>query len=131
VVSLTGDEVFVPPLRPYTPPDGDRLVALAGAGAKRLILGALVPAPNGWQFTARDVTLSDGRYLTDSVMLGEQPTGAAVTALMRRLLPPPAKASRWLWWVVGGSVAAAALTVGLGVGLGAPTPTVSGKLQLR
>ncbi len=116
------------------PPDGDRLLALAG-DARRLVLGALVRAPSGWRFVARDVTLPDGKYVTDGVPLGDGPVRASVEAMVKRLVlpaPPPPKKPR-VWWpyaVAAAGVTFAALTVALGLAFGdQPSGTVGGTVK--
>jgi hypothetical protein len=140
VVSVASARARVaPPLRAWQPPEGDRLLALAGEGASRVVLGALVRAPSGWRFVARDITLPDGKFVSDAVALGDAPVRAAVQALVRRLITPSVAAPvaraprRWWPWVVAGGgavVAAVAITLGVVLGGSSPTGTAAGTLGL-
>jgi len=150
VVPVAGArERFTPPLHAYQPPDGDRLLALAGTPPPRqLLVGALERGGAGWRFVARDVTLPDGKTVSDAVALGgETPARVAVEALVRRLVAPPAPAPvaapapsqapparrRWWPWAVGGGGAAVvvAVAITLGVVLGSPAPSVGGSVPSR
>jgi hypothetical protein len=108
---------FKPPIHHHRPPPVDRLIALAGAPEpQRLLIGALEKAPAGWSFTVRDITLADGRSVSDSVTLGNAPTRAAVFGLVHRLHPPAAAPrARWVPWVVG-ACAAVLLTTTIAIG---------------
>ena len=88
---------------------------------------------SGWRFVARDVTLADGKVVSDAIALGDAPAASLVRGVVRRLLPSsspspspsPSKESRarrWWPWAVGGG-AAAVLGIGLGVGIGLATST--------
>jgi len=121
---------YKPPLHVHRPPPVDRLVALAGRPEpQRLLVGALERSASGWTFTVRDITLSDGRSVSDSVALGDVPTRAAVAALVHRVRPPAAEQrGRWTPWVVG---ACAALLVGSAIAIAASrdaSPNVVGEL---
>jgi hypothetical protein len=140
-------ERVTPPLRPYRPPDGDRLLALAGdPRARRLILGALERAPSGWRFVVRDVSLPDGRFVSDAATLGEAPLGATIGSLVQRLAPAtamptatavmtspaPSRRRWWIWAVSGGGVAlalAVAITLGVIYGASTSSGTIGGPLR--
>ena len=109
VVSVaSAREHFPAPLRAYQAPEGDRLLALAGAPVPaRLVLGALAIAPTGWRFTVSAVALPEGKVMTDSTPLREVPTRYAVQALVQAVAPGPAAAgtrARWTTWAVAGGV---------------------------
>jgi hypothetical protein len=121
---------FKPPIHLHRPPPLDKLVALAGhPEPQRLLVGALEKAPTGWSFTVRDVTLSDGRSVSDSVTLGDVPTRAAVVGLVQRVRPPPTESRRrWTPWIIG---ACAAVLVASAIAIAATRdtpPNVSGEL---
>lgn len=120
---------FTPPLRPYQPPQGDKLIALAGPKPPgRLLLGALERNDAGWQFTLRDITLPEGRYSSDTVRLGEIPSRAAVHGLVRRLDSAPPRA-RWVPWAVAGcAVLVTAASVAYLVARDGSSPNVVGEL---
>ena len=90
VISVAGAPTrFKPPIHLHRPPPIDKLVALAGRPEPHhLLVGALEKVPAGWSFTVRDITLSDGRSVSDSVTLGDVPTRAAVAGLVHRVRPP-------------------------------------------
>jgi PEGA domain-containing protein len=125
---------FTPPLRAWEPPDADQLLALAGdPSVHELWLGALVRRGAAWRFVARRITLPDGTFVNDSVMLGDLPVRVAVQATVRRLLPSAEvrPQRRWLPWVVaGGAAALAGVAITLGVVYGSPSPAVSGDVKL-
>jgi hypothetical protein len=119
VVSVAGvHQRFVPPLRAYRSPDGDRLLALANdPTARRLLLGALERTATGWRFVARDITLPDGKFTTETITLGEAPAAPAIEALVRRLSPQGQVRGKssptrwWIWAAAGAVVATATITV--------------------
>ena len=135
VVDVSGaHERLQPPLRAYQPPDGDRLIALTAAQAPRRILaGALVRAEHGWRFVARELTLPDGKMVSDAVTLGDAPLGAAVEGAVTRVAPlalaggptaPPPKKSRWwIWAAAGGLAATLAVVIPVAVVYSAPSPS--------
>jgi hypothetical protein len=131
VVPVTGTPTrFKPPIHLHRPPPVDRMIALAGRPEpQRLLVGTLERSASGWMFSVRDVTLSDGRSVSDSVKLGDVPTRAAVSALVYRVHPPVAEPrSRWKPWVIG---ACAAVLVSTAIALAASRdtpPNVSGQL---
>jgi hypothetical protein len=121
---------FKPPIHLHRPPPVDRLVALAGRPEpQRLLVGALERSATGWTFSVRDITLSDGRSVTDSITLGDVPTRAAVAGLVYRVHPATAPSrTRWAPWVIG---AAAAVLVTTAITLAATrdgSPNVVGEL---
>ena len=108
VVSVAGPRTrLAPPLRRYQAPQGDALLANIDAGdVRRVLSGALENTASGWQFVARDLSVPDGKVVTESIALGGVPTRAAVQAVVRRLLPPAEeRRSRWLPWAIAGGVA--------------------------
>jgi len=131
VVPVTGTPTrFKPPIHLHRPPPVDRMIALAGRPEpQRLLVGALERAASGWTFTVRDVTLSDGRSVSDSARLGDVPTRAAVAALVYRVHPPVDEPrSRWKPWVLGACAALlVATTIVLASGSDTP-PNVVGQL---
>ena len=107
IVSVAGvREVFAPTLRPYQPPDGDRLLALAGEPPpRRLILGALEASPTGWRFVVSALALPEGKLVSRSASLHDVPTRFAVASLVAGVTSDDGRpASRWGWptWVVAG-----------------------------
>ena len=121
---------FKPPIHLHRPPPVDKLVALAGRPEPhRLLVGALEKVPTGWSFTVRDITLSDGRSVSDSVTLGDVPTRAAVAGLVHRVRPPAAEPRRrWTPWIIG---ACAAVLTASAIAIAATRdtpPNVSGEL---
>lgn len=141
-----GHQHFTPPLHAYLPPDGDQLLALAGAQPpNQLLLGALERTATGWRFVARDVTLSDGKFVSDAVPLGDVPLKVAVAALVKRVLPadnvalvapaPAAKSRprRWPWIAGAGGVVliAAGITLGVVLGTSSSSGTISGTLGIK
>jgi len=135
VVSVaSAREEFAPPLRAQRPPDGDRLLALAGEPTpRRLILGALVVVPAGWRFLVSEVSLPEGQVVGDSIALGDVPTRYAVEALVTKVAPGPSTPTplhrRWSTWVITGG---AVLLLGLGTTLfltrDSTSPNVSGSV---
>jgi hypothetical protein len=85
--------------------------------------------PAGWSFTVRDINLSDGRSVSDSVTLGDVPTRAAVAGLVHRVRPPAAEPRRrWTPWIIG---ACAAVLTASAIAIAATRdtpPNVSGEL---
>jgi len=134
MVPVTGAPTrFKPPLHLHRPPPVDKLVALVGQPEpQRLLLGALEKGPTGWTFTVRDITLSDGRSVSDAVAIGDVPTRAAVAGLVHRLRPPPEPPrSRWKPWVIGACAAAVLIGGAIAVAAatsGDPAPNVTGDL---
>lgn len=140
VVDVAGaHERLQPPLRAYQPPDGDRLVALTASHAPRRILaGALVRADGGWRFVARELTLPDGKMVSDAVALGDAPVAAAVEGAVTRVAPlaattttaPPPKKSRWWIWAAGGLAATLAVVIPVSVVYSRPSPsgTIGGSI---
>jgi hypothetical protein len=133
MVAVTGAPTrFKPPLHLHRPPPVDRLVALAGRPEpQRLLVGALEKTPTGWSFTVRDITLSDGRAVSDSITLGDVPTRAAVGGLVHRIRPSTVEPrSRWTPWVIG-ACAAVLVTTAIVIGASAsePSPNVVGNLD--
>ena len=135
VVSVaSARERFVPPLRAQRPPDGDRLLGLAGEPApRRLILGALVVAPAGWRFAVSEVVLPEGQVVADAVALGAVPTRYAVEALVARVAPGPRAATplnrRWSTWVItGGAVLLLSLGTTWLLTRDATSPNVTGSV---
>jgi hypothetical protein len=130
VVSVTNLRTrFSPPLRAHQPPQGDRLLALAGPSQpRRLLLGALERRASGWQFTLRDITLPDGRFVSDSITLGEVPTAAAVQALVHRVSPPPARRSWGVWAIAGGAILAIGASIAFALARDGASPNVTGDL---
>jgi hypothetical protein len=132
VVPVSGAPTrFKPPIHLHRPPSVDRLIALVGRPEpQRLIVGALEKSSNGWSFTVRDITLSDGRTVSDSVALGDVPTRAAVAGLVHRVHPPadePRK--RWTPWIIGACAAVLVMTgIALAATTGNPSPNVTGDL---
>jgi hypothetical protein len=147
VASVSGaHERLAPPLHPDRPPDGDRLLALAGDPTTgQLLLGTLERTEAGWRFVLRDVTLPDGKIVSDTAALGDAPVNVVVGALVRRLVPAPAPLPsltalipaaprRRLWpWLVGSLAAAAAVGVSVGVAYGtiSTSGTVGGSFGLQ
>ena len=118
-----------PPLHPYRLPPLDKLVSLAGdPPPNRLLVGVLEKAPGGWTFTARDIALSDGRTVSDTVALRDVPTRAAIFGLVQRLRPPaPTPRARWVPWVIG-ACAALLVTSVVAAAMNDPSPNVVGEL---
>lgn len=130
VIPVAGATRFKPPIHLHRPPPVDKLVALAGRPEPHhLLVGALEKVPAGWSFTVRDITLSDGRSVSDSVTLGDVPTRAAVAGLVHRVRPPPAEPRRrWTPWIIG---ACAAVLTASAIAIAATRetpPNVSGDL---
>jgi len=131
VVPVSGAATrFKPPIHLHRPPPVDKLVALAGRPEPhRLLVGALEKVPSGWSFTVRDITLSDGRSVSDSVTLGDVPTRAAIAGLVHRVRPPAAEPRRrWTPWIIG---ACAAVLTASAIAIAATRdtpPNVSGEL---
>jgi hypothetical protein len=122
---------LTPPLHVYQPPQGDRLLALVGPGEpRRILLGALERAAGGWRFTVHDISLPDGKLLSEAVALGDVPTRAAILGLVRRVSPPPPEPPRrWLPWAVGGATALAlAIAATLVLTRDSSSPNVAGDL---
>lgn len=125
-----------PALRPYQPPDADRLLALTrGRAPRRLLVGAVERGPAGWRFVARQITLPDGRTVSDGAALDGRPTAPSVAAVLERLspvaagptAPPPRR--RWWPWALAGSVAAAlAVVIPVSIVYATPAPAVGGGL---
>jgi hypothetical protein len=122
VVVVSGaHERLQPPLRTYEPPDGDRLIALTRERApRRILLGALVRGGDTWRFVAREISLADGKTVSDGVALGVAPVAFAVDGVLARVSPilvaappPPRKPlyRRWWVWAAAGGVAAALAVV--------------------
>src|SRR6185369_8596684 len=67
VVAVSGaHERIQPAIRIVQPPDGDRLMALARDRApRRIVLGALVRSERGWRFVVRELSLADGKTVSD------------------------------------------------------------------
>jgi PEGA domain len=135
VVSVaSARERFTPPLRAQRPPDGDRLLALAGEPApRRLILGALVIAPAGWRFDVSEVALPEGQAVADSVALGDVPTRYAVAALVDKVAPGPRAPTplhrRWSTWIItGGAVVLLGLATTLFLTRDTTSPNVTGSV---
>lgn len=141
-----GGSRLEPPWRPLRPPDADALVALAGDGVSRVLIGSLERVTWGWRLVARDISLPDGKVVSETTPIASgAPVRARVEALLRRLAVPapvvlttPAPPPRrplykrwWLWTAVGGGAAAIALGVSLGVvyGVAPRTGTVSASLK--
>jgi hypothetical protein len=131
VVPVSGAPTrFKPPLHVHRPPPVDKLVALAGRPEpEHLLVGALEKASSGWSFTVRDITLSDGRSVSDAVTLGDVPTRAAVAGLVHRVRPPaPAPRRRWLpWALAAGGAALVAGAIALAASVDG-SPNVVGEL---
>jgi hypothetical protein len=138
VVAVAGArEHFTPPLRAHQPPDGDKLLAVAGSPPPtRLLVGALVASVStagGWRFVVSDMNLAEGKIVTDSVALRDVPSRYAIAALVRKVSPPPTTTPppgrRWTYWVVAGGTAVllAAATAFL-VTRDTSSPNVSGSL---
>jgi hypothetical protein len=122
---------LTPPLHVYQPPQGDHLMALVGPDEpRRILLGALERATGGWRFTVHDVSLPDGKLLSEAVALGDVPTRAAILSLVRRVSPPPAEPPRrWLPWALGGAAAlAVALAATFVLTRDSSSPNVAGDL---
>ena len=134
VVDVSGaHERLQPPLRPYQPPDADRLVALTAARAPRQILaGALVRGDHGWSFVARELTLPDGKMVSHAVALADTPIAVAVEGAVARVAPlltalPPAAAPKksrwWIWAAAGGLAATLAVVIPVSIVYSSPSPT--------
>jgi hypothetical protein len=152
VVTIATERARVtPPLSAWQPPDGDRLLALAGDGAQRVIVGALERGGGGWRFAVRDIGAGDGRTRADAAALADgAPVRATVSALLERTLtaaptglvtppPPETRPARshtdltrrwWFWTAVGGGAAllAAGVTLGVVFGSAQPTGVVAGSI---
>jgi hypothetical protein len=128
-------ERFAPPLRPQPPPDGDRLLALAGARpAQRIMLGALARSTSGWRLVVRSLELPGLRTIGAEAALEGAPVAHVVDEALQRLdaVRPAATAaqaprgkSRWWIWAVGGGVTAA-LAIALPVGIIYSRPSSAG-----
>jgi hypothetical protein len=134
VVSVAeGRTRVTPPLSPWRPPDGDRLLALAGeGGARRVIVGALERGGGGWRFSVRDIVVADGSTRRDEGALPDgAPVRATVAALLDRVLvsarpatpPKPLVRRWWFWTATGGGAALVAAGIALGVVFGTPHPS--------
>jgi hypothetical protein len=133
VVAVSGaHERVQPSIRALAPPDGDRLLALTH-GARRIALGALVRAGQGWQFVVREH--ADGKTVSDAAPLGDAPAAPLIDSLVRRLVgapapqvtaPPPTPLYKkwWLWTAVGGVAAALAVIVPVSVVYGSSSGNV-------
>lgn len=131
VVSVSSTRTrMTPPLHLYHPPPTDRLLAMLGTGEhRRVLFGALERTGAGWRFTARDVVLPDGRFVSDSVALGDVPTRAAVQSLVRRLVPAPTTSRRWVpWAIAGGAALLLGATLIVTTARDGSSPNVSGNL---
>ena len=142
VVGVAGThDRFAPPLRAYRLPDGDRLLALAGASAgagaaHRLLVGAVERRASGWQFVGRAIELPDGKVASESVALADEvPVRTVVGALVRRLVAAPIVAPGvatplhrrwWVWTAAGGAAAAVIVGLTVGIVLGTSSPQISG-----
>jgi hypothetical protein len=125
VITVTGaHERVAPPLRPRSPPEGDRLLEVVhGRAARRIVLGALVRGDAGWRFVVREVDLASGKTVSDSAALDGAPVVTVVDALVHRVVampaaskPAPPLARRWwLWTAVGGVAAALAVVIPVAV----------------
>ena len=132
VVVVSGaHERLQPPLRAVEPPDGDRLIALTRERApRRILLGALVRGGDGWRFVARELSLADGKTVSDAVTLGATPVALAVDGLLQRVSPllvaasppPPRPLYRrwWVWAAAGGVAAALAVVIPVSLVYGSP-----------
>jgi hypothetical protein len=135
VVDVSGaHERLQPPLRAYQPPDGDHLVALTASRAPRRILaGALVRSERGWRFVARELTLPDGKTVSDAAALGDVPVAAAVEGTLTRIaplaptMPPggatPHKSRWWIWAAAGGLAATLAVVIPVAVVYSSSSPS--------
>ncbi|HEX8951127.1 MAG TPA: hypothetical protein VF945_04745, partial [Polyangia bacterium] len=133
VVDVSGaHERLAPPLRAYQPPDGDRLIALTASRApKRILAGALVRAEHGWRFVARELTLPDGKMVSDAAALGDAPVAVAVDGALTRVAPlasaapatPPKKSRWWIWAAAGGLAATLAVVIPVSIVYSQPSPT--------
>ena len=141
VVVVSGaHERLQPPLRAVEPPDGDRLIALTRERApRRILLGALVRSGDGWRVVARELSLADGKTVSDAVTLGATPVALAIDALVQRVspllvaapAPPPRPLYRrwWVWAAAGGVAAALAVAIPVGVVYGSsPGGNVGGSI---
>ncbi len=134
VVAVSSErERLAPKLVPDAPPDADALLALAGQGTARMIVGALERAERGWQFRVRDLHVPGGVVAEDVTALGDVPTEPAIAALVQRTTmpaPPPAKpkqarSPRKWGWIAAGS-AAVVLVVVVGVVASSDSDSVGG-----